>query len=1339
MSIVNEPPLRETYANLVSAPDASLGGKLSPHEANSLIREAVTTFILLRWAEQAETELEVKSGSENRPYHPLLPRDLQWRYWARSGHTDLWTVSMQNLAACLEHGDADHGPSHASWLHRLAGPLRRIVLINPIYLFNLLGWVDELPLETPGNRRALLELFDLVLAETTDAHDGPFQTPANIAGLMAAIAQPRPGERVNDPCFGSGYTLVAAWQEAERISQATHQAGAALDVTGREINESAFLTGLTRMLLAGIDNPHLELGNSLEREVPISRGHHGFDLVLADPPIGAKVLHNTHWHQHFAFITNDSLSLFIQHVMALLKPEGRAVLAVPEGFLSRSGIDCELRRHLLIQGQVEAVIGLPAGAFAPYTNIKGALLVLRRMRGDNCVRMVDASPLFSVHRGAGASRKALVISPDIARQLATALRHHDLRQPAELTQGLLDKIPGTDLLPIETWEVSLTELEEYDWDLTPRRRINGSYMKLRASIKEALDDTGSVESLSTVAQIMVGRSIKTDDLLDEPQLKQEADYQRAIGYVRLNDLNQGRVRRPSRWLRPAKTDTEGRWALLAGDILVSKSGTIGKTAIVRKDTARAIAGNGLYVLRSDQKRLDPAFLEAYLASPACQDWLAARSSGTTIQHLKRELLELLPVPLPPLPLQARAAAQYRDQGTDILSFLTQVTGRGKSDRLALWLSELRSKLPLDGARQDGTLSLSAMEGLAAMAATPRQWLRHEEIGEDIRWLMPLVDTLEQLAGVAQIPLGPGLLSVLQDAERTVQTIFVWTIGHRPVQSQAHAVAEQIRNWVRALIEELVNKVDLRVSQAPKHLVAGTFAEFSLVVENAGILPLRAVVLETAPDWGTFITPYLAERATVALALRGEVPKESEQLTLNLHWRGRTLDGSDVRGSMEFGIRIFSSSPEAVEDAHADLGGSPYVTGSPLAPQHGHSVFFGREDLIEQVSRQIRTHGNVVLLEGNRRTGKTSILKHLEGRSAIPGWMAVYASLQGAEGSSQAVGVPTADVFREIARSIAAAITKLDIDVALPNGQVIAAGKPGLGIARACREGISYKSPFVDFRDYLEVILGRLNSLGLGLLLMLDEFDKLQEGIDSGMTSPQVPENIRFLMQNYPMFSCILTGSRRLKRLREEYWSALYGLGTSIPVTGLDVESARRVVTEPVRDRLTFSTEAVERIIQVTARQPYLIQCLCNRIFTFTSYAKTRSITLSVVDDAASTLVRDNEHFASLWDYAARGPRTGGCRRQLILLLCALSYKRSDHMSFGTLRENLLQDGVVVDDAALDADLADLRELELVEFAGEIGYGHYGLAIPLMAQWIEQHQDADLVISRAHAEAEEEYG
>ena len=77
------------------------------------------------------------------------------------------------------------------------------------------------------------------------------------------------------------------------------------------------------------------------------------------------------------------------------------------------------------------------------------------------------------------------------------------------------------------------------------------------------------------------------------------------------------------------------------------------------------------------------------------------------------------------------------------------------------------------------------------------------------------------------------------------------------------------------------------------------------------------------------------------------------------------------------------------------------------------------------------------------------------------------------------------------------------------------------------------------------------------------------------------------------------------------------------------------------------------------------------------------------------------------------------------------------MSFGTLHEQLTQAGVDVDDQALDIDLTYLRELELVNLAGDLGDGRYRLAIPLMADWIQQQQDANVVTSHARAEADEE--
>lgn len=1318
--------LREATSQWVASLDV-LRSEMPVSESRSLIREVFAAFLLLRWADLQDAEQEAMAAFEDRTYQPLLPEPLQWRHWVRLDHPRAIADRLQELAQYVDGLRGDAARPVAAYLHALAEPLRRVLKVNFDYLHDFVRWVADLPFETPSERRALLEVFDQVIAETGDPYDGQYATPANIARLVAALANPQPGERVYDPCFGSGNFLVAAWQQAERSRNELRRPGALLEVAGIEINASAFLVGLTRMLLTGIEAPRLELGNSLERESLSSPSRQGFDVVLASPPIGAKTSREPWRYQHFPIATNDSTGLFIQHALSQLKPHGRAVIAVPEGFLFRGGAERELRRYLLEQGQVEAVIGLPAGAFAPYTSVKGSLLVLTKQGGTSRVRMVDAAPMFEQRSG----RKAPLIRAVIAQQLADEVRRPDLRMPRELPPGVPEGTPGTGVLARSVWEVGMDELAAADWDLSPRRREKGGLDELLASLKEVLGDSGSVALLSSVAKVSAGRSIKSADLLDEPP------FERAVGYVRIKDLNQGKVGRTSSWVRPELASLEQRWALLPGDVLVSKSGTIGKAALVRNGAVGAIAANGLYVLRADQERLDAGFLLAYLASPACQNWLSAQSRGAVIQHLNRAVLDELPIPLPPLPMQARAAAQFREFGTDALAFLTQATGSSESDRLTSWLAELDGKVPKFVNGLDDTPPLSHFEPIVALAGAAQRWLDQDQVSSQAaRWLAPFTQALLPLASVAQIPAGPGLLNVLQEAERGVHAALEQTTGHLPAESQARAIGERLRDWLRAAISNLIDAVGVRVSALPSSLAAGSFAEFSIELENPAPLPLRNVRVTTQPDWGGTVIPYLTEGGTFTIHLRGDVPKQGGDLLLRLQVEARALTGQVIEGEFELPIRVVESG-DISSTLATELGGSPYVTGSPLEPMHGHSVFYGRDELLGKISRQIATHGNVVLLEGNRRAGKTSILKHLEGHSAIPGWLAVYASLQGAEGAAQVVGVPTAEVFREIARSIATALTKLSIDVPLPNGQTLASGKPALGVARACREGIGAESPFTDFREYLVLVLTVLEPLGLGLVLLLDEFDKLQEGIDNGVTSPQVPENIRFLIQTYPKFSAILTGSRRLKRLREEYWSALYGLGTSIPVTALDTESARKVVTEPVRDQLAFSQEAIERVIEVTARHPYLMQCLCNRVFDYAVQTKSRSITMSVVNDAAHGLVRDNEHFASLWDYAALGPEAGRHRRQLILLLCARSFKQGTHIGFGTLHEQLAQFGVDVEDEPLDADLSYLRELELIKFSGEIGDGEYRLAIPLMADWIEQQQDADVVASRARTEAEEE--
>ncbi len=1289
------------------------------------IPEIVASLILLRWLDQEDAEAAAEAAFEERPYQPLFPPRLHWRSWCGAERFEM-ADRLRAVAQQIETTVGESGPS--AHLRLMSEPLGRLLQLNPSSLVEAVRWATALPMETLSERRTALEAFDALLIKAASPYDAESATPSSVATLMVSLADPRPGESVFDPCFGRAGLLVSAWRHAEaNQSGRPHRPGPLVDITGVEINHQTFLLGLVRLVLAGSASARLALGNSVVDTIGIS-----FDVILANPPMGLKIERDNKAYPEFPFVTPDLTGMFVQRVLAQLKPNGRAVVVVPDGFLFRSGIECALRRSLIEQGQVEAVIGLPAGVFLPYAGVKSSLLVLRRHGKVDRIRMVDATPFFEQAKG---KRPATLREP-MAEQLAQMVRGLEISGSKRANVLRIDpKTPGNGHLSRSIWEVSALDLEAAEWDLQARRRDKGELDERLLALKEAIGSEGEVLPLSSVAEVIGGVSIKAANLLEDP-LGGDAPP-----YLRIRDIARGKVQSPTNWVQPLVAQLlSPKLRLLSADVLLSKSGTIGKTALVRNGAVGAIASSGLYVIRVTDQRVDPHYLLGYLASAACQEWLDAQRRGTSIQHLNRDSLDRLLVPIPSLTLQLQAAKQFQEAGADVLEFLVNSLQTNGHDRLTPLIANLSQSIPSLTSRLDSPIPLNKLRAIVAGIQEARNAWAHGVAGFrlDAHWLSLLSEVTRPLQGAADMPRGPSLFSVIKEAERGLEMVLLGISGRMAVEIQARALVEGLRAWMSALASDLVGDIRVKVASEVGQLVAGSAAEVTLQIVSEGALPLSSFRIASHPNWGSAEASFVQEQSVIPLTLRGDPPKRAGLFSLQLKWIASTLAGDEVGGEIQLSFQIIEDQKEDTLGS-ADLGGSPYVTGSPLDPGEGSDVFFGRETLLQQVSRQVVMQGNVVLLEGNRRSGKTSILRHLEGTEAVPGWLAVYASLQGAEGAKTVVGVPTEAVFREVAASIATAVIRLGAETPLPDGSVVLAGGRALGIGKACRSGISFEAPFSDFREYLEAILGTLAEKNLGLLLMLDEFDKLQEGIDHGVTSPQVPENIRYLIQTHPRFSAILTGSRRLKRLREEYWSALYGLGTSIQVTALDAESASRVVIEPVRGKLTYSPEAVDRALALSARQPYLLQCLCNRIFDFAASTKSRVVTVDSVNEAASALVKDNEHFASLWDYAAQEIPTGRCRRQYLLSVLADAFKRSVDMDFGGLHETILQQGVEVGDESLAADLEYLRELDLIALTTERGSARYCLAIPLMADWIDQQQDVEVVRRRAIAEAEEEDG
>lgn len=1300
-------------------------------------------LIFLRWADFQEAEQEAIAAFDDVDYAPALAPRYHWRAWHNAHPEELQRLFLE-LPRILHSLANSRHDQLATQFHRVAPAVEKLSRFPVDALAHLVHWLSDQPFETPSDRLAMRDVFDEVMRRATDRSMSQFFTPRDVVEMMVTLAEPQHGESVYDPCFGSGGFLTAAVDYVREHEPDKSRSGRQpLKLAGIERLSESFVIGLLRLALTGISDPQLEVGNSLERIGPTNPSVEGYDVVITNPPWGGKIRED-YGLRHYPIPSKDSVMLFIQHAISQLRPGGRAVIAVPPGNLFRGGREKALREMLLSEHTVDAVVGLPAGAFQPYTSIASCILMLRKGGQTKSVRMVDLS------------------SDKKSKPNKTGVFH----SPQEVVELVWEPRPGR-----FAWDVDVETLEQLDFDLSPKKR-NQSALE---SLLNALPDDVEIRSLKDRCSVTSGRSIPSRDLfLDVPSdkgremrdqlaydqqglieqlnelddtdpdtrperidlwariesLSQEIENCEEFGtndcpYIRIRDLVGGVVQAGSAWLRPGAADAiDPKGKLKHGDVLVSKSGTIGKTGIVRNGAVGGVPANSFFVLRVDNDQLDPHYLMAYLNSAECSFWLQERARGSAAKHLSTAAFKELLVPIPPLQIQRRVAAEHNELRADAVEVLTRLLTGGESNAVAQWLSRHWTAV---SNKDPGSLQLAYWQSLADEFRRLRNEVAHstENVGPLTDWTLAFGEALTPLRGANDVSDGLTLFSILNEVAQRLEQARGAASGELPDSKKARAFTDAFEKWLTLTTESMVSRSHLVITTNVTELVAGELTEVSLAVRNNGELPMRSLRLFSEPHFTDVDIPFLAAGASAEAQVSIFVPTEESQLDLVIDWEGLSMDGNEISGTKD--VR-FSVASTAVQGADvADLGASPYVTGDPVKADR-NDVFFGREKLIDRIRRQVMQSGNVVLLEGNRRAGKSSVLWHLEGVDAIPGWLGIYCSLQGAEGDSEG-GIPTAEVFRNIAYEIVQAVRRLNGSAVLPDGTELDANRR-LGIARSLREGISEEAPFQDFREYLELILETLAEKELGVLLMLDEFDKLQEGIDKGITSPQVPENVRFLVQTYPRFSAVLTGSRRLKRMREEYWSALFGLGTRVGVSALPIDAAARLVTEPVAGRLSYSKSAIKRAHELTAGQPYLLQCLCNRVFDIAATTSVRSITVDQVNAAADALVEDNEHFASLWDYI------GFDRRRFLLYLLHLEQEGRDPMRLGVIEAKLEKAGIELRESVVIADLEALRELELVAMHGESSGAHYSLEIPMMGQWLDSQQDYEVLLSRARVEAED---
>jgi|GEM_PF-3706510 len=291
--------------------------------------------------------------------------------------------------------------------------------------------------------------------------------------------------------------------------------------------------------------------------------------------------------------------------------------------------------------------------------------------------------------------------------------------------------------------------------------------------------------------------------------------------------------------------------------------------------------------------------------------------------------------------------------------------------------------------------------------------------------------------------------------------------------------------------------------------------------------------------------------------------------------------------------------------------NPYVAGMPIK---GDKVFVGREDVFEFIRETLgyseeNQDRNLCALFGHRRTGKTSLLLQLKGKKKelLAPQIPVYVDLEGMLPRSSKTALPIQIFFWKVAVTIAEELSDAGIDLPMPQQN-------------------EFEDADWSFKEFLRRAVKETG--GKGIVVLFDEFQAIEPR--QGILNVDIYHMLRHIIQHSRGVSFILSGTMEIERLMREYKAAMFGAALTKRIDFLDERDARKLIISPVKNYITYTQEAEDVIVQLTACHPYFVQLVC---YTLTNYLIERGkqkVFAHDVDRVIPLVLERGIHFDEIW-------------------------------------------------------------------------------------------------------------
>lgn len=244
--------------------------------------------------------------------------------------------------------------------------------------------VDGIDSMDMNNKDIMGDIYEYLLGKIAAAgENGQFRTPRHIINMIVELMKPTLNDLILDPAMGSaGFLLasasyVSAHQKKELMNNQNLKYFKKDMFSGFDTDQSMLRIGAMNMMLHGVEDPHIKYQDSLSGD-NIERDQ--YSLIMANPPFKGNVFQDEISKDLIALCkTKKTELLFMSLFIKMLKVGGRCASIVPDGVLfGSSSAHKALRKELVDNQQLVAVISMPSGVFKPYAGVSTAVVVFSK-------------------------------------------------------------------------------------------------------------------------------------------------------------------------------------------------------------------------------------------------------------------------------------------------------------------------------------------------------------------------------------------------------------------------------------------------------------------------------------------------------------------------------------------------------------------------------------------------------------------------------------------------------------------------------------------------------------------------------------------------------------------------------------------------------------------------------------------------------------------------------------------------------------------------------------------------------------------------------------------------